>query len=135
MAVLERSCSVLRDWSTDSLVVRDSSIVSRPAISSSSIFRSVWSALPRKEPRALWKNVPGGASDIFRSRTRSRLCLARSISLVASIPACFRASSSDFTSGGRDPKLCQGELMEAKPERRDMIEIPMTATRSRDASL
>ena len=39
------------------------------------------------------------------------------------------------TSLDREKKFCHGELTEAKPERRDITEIPMTPMRSSDASL
>lgn len=110
-------------------------MVSRPAISSSRVFRSAWSALPRMEPMAFWKKPSLGASDIFRSRARRRECFAASMSVVASRPTCLRARSASVTGRGRVPKLCHGELTDAKPERIDMREMPMTPTRSRQASL
>ena len=110
---------------------RERAIVSSPEISSARVLRSVWSALPRMEPRAFWKNPSVGASDILRSRARRRERLADSMSCVAWRPASLRARSASVTGLGREPKVCQGELTEAKPDRRDMMEIPITPTRSR----
>ena len=84
---------------------------------------------------AFWKKPSVGASNILRSRARRRERFADSISFVASRPASFRPMSASVTGMGRAPKLCQGELTEAKPERRDMREIPIIPTRSRHSSL
>ena len=84
---------------------------------------------------AFWKKDSVGASDILRSRARKRDRLADSISWVASRPASLRAMVVSVTSLGREKKFCHGELTEAKPERRDITEIPITPMRSREASL
>jgi len=76
-----------------------------------------------------------GASDILRSSARRRERLASSMSLVASRPAALRPMEASETGVGREKKFCQGELTEAKPDRRDMTDIPMTPMRSREASL
>ena len=48
------------------------------------------------------------------------------MSCVASRPAVFRATVASVTGFGRAKKFCQGELTEAKPDRRAMTDIPMT---------
>ena len=87
------------------------------------------------DPMAFWKKDSVGASDILRSRARKRERLADSISWVASRPAALRVMVASVIRFGREKKFCHGELTEAKPERRDITEIPMTPMRSREASL
>lgn len=116
-------------------VDNDVDMVSRPAISSSKVLRSVRSAFPRMEPSALWKNDSRGTSAIFRSSAWRRDRLTMSMSVVASSPTCLRARSASVTWRAREKRLCHGELTEAKPERSDMKQMPMTPTRSRHASV
>ena len=131
----ERFCCCRRASRLAWDVERETAIVSRPEISSRSVCRSVASALPRMEPMVRWKKDSVGASEILRSRARRRERLAESISWVASRPAALRAMVASVTGLGREKKFCQGEETEAKPESRDMTDIPMTPMRSREASL
>lgn len=110
-------------------------IVSRPLTSSSRVFNSVASAFGRKVPRAFLKYESEGRSVSLHSRARKRESLAESMSLVAAIPASLRAMSVSLTGRGRWRKFCHTELIAAKPESRAMNVIPMTPTRSRQASL
>ena len=110
-------------------------MVSSPEISRSRLCRSAESALPRIEPTALWKNDSVGASEILRSMARSRERLVSSMSLVASSPAALRPIEASETGLRREKKFCHGELTEAKPDKRDITEMPMTPMRSSDASL
>lgn len=71
----------------------------------------------------------------FRSRARRRESFAESMSFVAVRPASLRAMSVSVTGRGCVKKFCHGELVAAKPERSAMNVMPMTPTRSRQASL
>ena len=122
----ERCCCARRDCSVESEVDSESDIVSSPEISRRRVDRSVWSALPLIEVTAFWKKDSEGASDIFRSRARSRARLTSSISREAASPAALRATVVSVTGLGLVKKFCQGEDTDAKPERRAMTEMPMT---------
>ena len=110
-------------------------MVSRPLISSSSVFSSAASALGRRVPSAFWKYDSEGRSKSLRSIARRRESLVESMSLAAWRPASLRAMSVSVTGRVRVKNFCHGELMAAKPERRAMNVMPMTPTRSRLASL
>lgn len=114
---------------------RETAIVSKPEISSSRDWRSVQSVLPRMEPMVRWKKDSLGAEDILLSRARRRERLVMSMSWVAPRPAALRARVASVMGLGREKKFCQGEETEAKPERSDIIEMPITPMRSREASL
>lgn len=109
-------------------------MASRPEISTRRDCRSVVSALPRIEPIAFWKKDSVGLSDIFRSRARNLDRFVFSMSCVASNPAAFRATSASVIGLKRAKKLCHGDDTEAKPERRDMTEMPMTPILDSEAS-
>ncbi len=114
---------------------RERPMVSRPLTSSSRVLSSVASLLGRRVPRAFLKYDSEGRSVSLRSKARKRESLAESMSFVAAIPASLRAISVSVTGRGRCKKFCQGELVAAKPDRSAMNVIPMTPTRSRQASL
>ena len=82
-----------------------------------------------------WKKDSLGAEDILLSRARRRERFVRSMSWVASRPAALRARVASVTGSGREKKFCQGEETEAKPERSDITDMPITPMRSREASL
>ena len=84
---------------------------------------------------ALAMNPCAGVSFIFRCRALRRLFFAASISLVASSPACFLATSESVTGLCLAPNVCHGAETAAKPESNAIKEIPMIPTRSRQASL
>ena len=125
-AVRERFCCLKRASRLDLEEARERDMVSSPEISSCRVCFSEWSAFPRIEPMAFWKKDSAGASDILRSKARSRDRFVSSMSCDASSPATFRAMVASVTGLGRVKKFCQGELTEAKPESRAMTEIPMT---------
>ena len=131
----ERRCCVKRLWSRECEDESERAIVSRPLTSSSSVLSSAVSALGRRVPSAFWKYDSEGRSASLRSKARRRLSLAVSMSLVAASPASLRARSASVTRRDRVKRFCHGELTAAKPERSAMREMPMTPTRSRDASL
>ena len=114
---------------------RLSAIEERPEISSSRAFSSWVSALPRIVPMALAMNPCTGVSLTFRCRARRRLFLAASISLVASRPACLRATSDSVTGLCLAPNVCHGAETAANPDSSAINEIPIIPTRSRHASL
>lgn len=123
-----------RVWRAEWLAEREAHMSSRPATSMKRVWRSMESGLPRREPMAFWKrdSVVGSAS--LRSRIWRRDCFVASISWADWRPAARRLTVASLTGRGRDRKVCQAEETEAKPEREDMTDIPMTPMRRREPS-